>query len=111
MAHKFEKILNPQWKPVKPGDSIEGMVVMAGEMQIDSRQVPFIDVDTGKNGCFKVFCGGAALEQFFRNHNPQIGDEVGIRFDGESPAITKRGNALKEFSFWHEPHGERKPVV
>lgn len=85
------------WKPDTEGDTVKGKLIDRGEWTGDYGTSPTLTIQTDAGDIYVVFCSSGVLKSNVERQNPQIGDEVGIRYLGEAEG--KSGRTYKNFKF------------
>ena len=83
------------WVPEKAGDTIAGTIVSRSSRDGGYGEYTILTIQPAKGDALAVHCAGAALKGKVQEKNPQVGDEIGIRFVGE--ATSKAGKTYKNY--------------
>ena len=83
------------WIPEKAGDQISGVVASRSSRDGGYGEYSILTIQPAKGEALAVHCTNVAIKAKVIEKNPQVGDEIGIRFLGE--ATSKTGNTYKNF--------------
>lgn len=95
------------WDP-KPNDSVVGFIHLVEYIDTDKGTFPVMHVRDEAGAIVKVACGRQSLKKQLVRLKAQVGDAVGILYEGKV-AAKKGGNDYHEYRVDVVRIGERKP--